>query len=142
MGIKEDFMKKTKMKDIHNRTSGVEKMIGYLSEPTTVYKMIIASDLGLPALTLIAKELEVFFGKNSNFPVVATPNSKNATNRQNVGRMIKFVLSRYGYTPIDGGLSEQARIPAVSGAKHFSTSAIYKKTGNPEYKINITSEKI
>ncbi|MBZ9623677.1 hypothetical protein G9F71_012535 [Clostridium sp. FP2] len=142
MGIKEDFLKRTKMVDVHNGKNGVEEVMDYLVNPTIIDKMIIASEMDLPVLTLIAKDLENKFDKNSNFPVVVTDLNKNALGRQNVGRMIKFIMAQYGYTPIDGGLSERARIPAVSGSEYFSTSGIYKKTEENIYQIEIISKKI
>ena len=116
MSIKQEFMKKTKMVDVHNGQNGVDEVMDYLVDPAIIVKMIIASQMELPVLTLIAKDLENKFDKISNFPVVTTDDNKNATFRQNVGRMIKFIMAQYGYTPIDGGLSERARIPAVSGS--------------------------
>lgn len=142
MGIKEEFMKKTKMLDIYNGKNGVEEVMDYLVDPATINKMIIASEMELPVLTLIAKELEIKFNKDSNFPVVVTADNKNSTARQNVGRMIKFIMAQFGYTPIEGGLSERARIPAISGAEYFSTSGIYRKTHESKYKIQIISKKI
>lgn len=142
MTIQETFMKTTKMVDAHGGKAGVEEVMDYLVNPATVCKMIIASEMELPVLTLIGKELESIFNEQSNFPVGVIGDNKNATARQNVGRMVKFVMAQYGYTPVDGGLSERARIPAVSGTESFSTSAIYKKTNIAEYEIKITSEKI
>lgn len=142
MGIKEDFIKKTRMIDVNGTKKGVEDVMDYLVDPSVIVKMIIASEMELPVLTLISKELEKKFDENSDFPVVITNDNKNATARQNVGRMIKFIMREYGYTPIDGGLSERARIPAVSGSEHFSTSGIYKKTDKAKYKIKIESQKI
>ena len=40
--------------------------------------MKLASDMGLPVLTLIARELEEKFDENSSFPVTATKNNPNA----------------------------------------------------------------
>lgn len=143
MGIKEDFLKRTKMIDVNNGKTGVEEVMDYLVNPAIINKMIIASEMDLPVLTLIAKDLENKFDKNSNFPVVVTEGSKNALGRQNVGRMIKFIMAKYGYTPVDGGLSsERARIPAVSGTEYFSTSGIYKKTEDAVYEIEIISKEI
>lgn len=142
MGIKEEFLKKTKMIDVHGVQEGVEEVIDFLVEPAIIDKMIIASEMELPVLTLIAKDLEKRFDEKSNFPVVHINDNKNATARQNVGRMIKFIMAQYGYTPIDGGLSERARIPAVSGTEYFSTSGIYKKTDEAKYEIKIHSIKI
>lgn len=142
MGITEEFMGRTKMLDIHNKTTGVERVMEYLTQPEIVDRMIIASEMDLPVLTLIGKGLENKFSENSDFPLVVVGNNKNATNRQNVGRMIKFIMAQYGYTPVDGGLSERARIPAISEAKYFSTSGIYKKTVEAKYVIRITTEEV
>lgn len=142
MGIKEKFLDGTKMLDIHEETKGVEEVMDYLTQPEIIDKMIIASEMELPVLTLIGKELEKKFNENSNFPLVVVNKNKNATNRQNVGRMIKFIMAQYGYTPIDGAPSEKARIPDISGTEYFSTSGIYKKTDKAEYEIRITSEKV
>jgi hypothetical protein len=142
MGFKDDFLRKTKMLNAHGAKVGVDEVMDFLVKPESVYKMIIASDMGLPVLTLIGKELEIMFDEHSNFPVVYLGDDKNPTARQNVGRMIKVVMEQYGYTPVDGGLSEQARIPAVSGTNYFSTSAIYAKTGEAKLEIEVISKEI
>lgn len=142
MGFREDFLDKTKMRDVNGAKTGVEEVMDFLVKPESVLKMIIASEMGLPVLTLIGRELEKKFDEHSNFPVVHLGSNKNATSRQNVGRMIKVVMEQYGYTPVDGGLSEQARIPAVSGTDYFSTSGIYKKTDKAKYEIEILSKEI
>lgn len=142
MGFKDDFIKRTKMRDVNDEKAGVGEVMDFLVKPESVYKMIIASEMGLPVLTLIGKELEIKFDEHSNFPVVYLGNDKNPTARQNVGRMIKVVMEQYGYTPIDGGLSEQARIPAVSGTEYFSTSAIYAKTSEAKLEIEVISKEI
>ena len=142
MGFKEDFLKKTKMRDVNDEKTGVEEVMDFLVQPKSVYKMIIASEMGLPVLTLIGGELEKKFDAHSNFPVVYLGKDKNPTARQNVGRMVKVVMAQYGYTPVDGGLSEQARIPAVSGTDYFSTSGIYKKTDEAKLEIKVIAEEI
>lgn len=58
MGIKEKFLDGTKMLDIHEETKGVEEVMDYLTQPEIIDKMIIASEMELPVLTLIGKELE------------------------------------------------------------------------------------
>ncbi|WFR58253.1 hypothetical protein QA584_04075 [Anaerocolumna sp. AGMB13025] len=142
MGFKEDFMKKTKMLDVNGGKAGVEEVMNFLVKPESVFKMIIASEMDLPVLTLIGAELERKFDAHSNFPVIYLGNDKNPTARQNVGRMVKVVMAQYGYTPVDGGLSEQARIPAISGTDYFSTSGIYKKTDEAKLEIEIISREI
>ncbi len=137
--MKDEFLAKTKMIDVNGDKNGVIEVAEYLFDPRTIYKMIIASDMELPVLTLVAKELESKFGANSTFPLVVTDKNKNAVYRQNVGRIIKYILAEYGYIPVDGGLSERARIPAVSGAEYFATSAIYEKRLIPKLDIEVKS---
>lgn len=51
-------------------------------------------------------------------------------------------MAEFGYIPADGGLSERARIPAVSEAKYFLTSAIYIKRKQANYKIEVSISEI
>lgn len=142
MASRDEFLAKTKMIDANGLKKGVEDITEYLFMDEVIDRMIIASDLEMPVLTLIAKDLETKFDENSEFPLVVTDDNKNAVYRQNVGRIIKFIMLEYGYTPVDGGLSERARIPAISGANYFSTSAIYSKTTPPNRVIRVTSEEV
>jgi len=105
--------------------------------PESVNKMIIASEMGLPAITPIVKELEKRFENSKLSPLHHEGKNQNAVHRQNVGRMIKFVMAQFGYIPVDGGLSERARIPKFAESKHFSTAAIYAKKQNGKYQIEI-----
>lgn len=112
-------------------------IMDFISLPESVNKMIIASEMGLPAITPIVKELEERFENSNLSPLHHQGKNQNAVHRQNVGRMIKFVMAQFGYLPVDGGLSERARIPKIAQSKHFSTSAIYEKKGNCRYKIDV-----
>ncbi len=131
------FLARTKMLDINGSRTGVVDICNYLSQPEIVNKMIIASDMELPVLTLIAKELEEHFDENSTFPVCVLKNNANATARQNVGRIVKFIMGEFGYTPKYGKLSDRTRLPAISNSQFFSTSAVYEKTEQSKYQIQI-----
>lgn len=141
MTIAEEYMLRTKMVDKNNSKKGVKEIVDYLTTAECVNKLIIATELGLPVLTLVASDLEKKFGADSDFPVVKVGDNYNATNRQNVGRIIKFVMTKYGYAPVAGKLDPQCRIPAAMNAEHFSTSALYKKNEEiiPEYEIKVES---
>lgn len=128
MTLVDEFMFKTKMIDKNGAPDGVREMVEYLATPAALYKMICASNMGLPVLTLIASELENRFGAKSNFPVVKIGKEYNATNRQNVGRIVKFLMEKLGYHPISNKLEPQTRIPAIANAAYFSTCAVYAKT--------------
>lgn len=139
--MKKEFLEKTNMKDKNGKMVGVNQIVDYMFSPDTIYKMKVASDMGLPVLTLIARELEIKFDENSDFPLVVTQDSKNAVFRQNVGRIAKFIMYKLGYVLVDGGLSERARIPAISRAKYFATSAIYQKQTHSNYSLNVVLNK-
>ncbi len=136
--MKNEFLKKTKMLDKNGQDVGVRAIADFMFLPETIYKLKLASDMGLPVLTLVAHELEVKFNSTSSFPLVVTPERKNATYRQNVGRIAKYIMNELGYKPIDGGLSERARIPAISKADFFCTSAIYEKNPGGKYTLTVS----
>ena len=138
----DNFINETKIVDVNGEKKGVIQIYEYLCKPETVYKLMISSDMGCPAISGIVKELEEKFNESAWFPVTTIGNNKNYVARQNVGRMIKKIMRNYGYLPIESGLSERARIPNTIGAKYFSTGTIYKKECNAKFKINVTSEKI
>lgn len=73
--------------------------------------------MGLPVLTLIARELEEKFDENSSFPVTATKNNPNALYRQNVGRIAKFIMDKLGYVPATG----------VSGFRRCQSRDIFRQ---------------
>lgn len=140
--MKEEFLARTNMVDKNGGHVGVQAIADYMFLPDTVYKLKLASDMGLPVLTLVAHELEEKFDASSNFPLVVTDDCKNAVYRQNVGRMAKFIMGKLGYVPVEGGLSERARIPAISRARYFSTSAIYENTEDSSCILTVTMQEL
>ena len=135
--ITQDFLQITKILDIHQEVKGVEEVMEFLTSPDVVNRMLVASDMGLPALTPIVQELENRFDDTSNFPVCVMGSNKNAVARQNIGRMIKHIMKYFGYLPVDGGLSERARIPVSAGSKYFSTCAVYESCCKAKFKMKI-----
>lgn len=111
----------------------------FLSSSESVNKMIIVSELGLPAITPVVKELEEKFSDSDLSPLHHEGENQNAVHRQNVGRMIKFVMAQFGYIPVAGGLCERARIPKFANSKHFSTAAVYEKKQVARYNIEVKS---
>ena len=132
MSISDEYFVGSSIDNVDTRA-----IMDFLSLPESVNKMIIASEMGLPAITPIVKELEDRFENSGLSPLHHKGKNQNAVHRQNVGRMIKFVMSQFGYVPVDGGLSERARIPKFAQSKHFSTAAIYAKREDPRYKIEV-----
>lgn len=122
-----------------------QAIMDFLSSADSVNRMIVASDLGLPAITPVVAELEDRFGNCNDSPLNHDGVNQNAVNRQNVGRMVKFIMRQFGYAPIDGGLSERARIPKCARTQYFSTAAVYGKLQNDKhskYKIKVDLVKI
>lgn len=121
------------------------RIMDFLSQPKSVNRMIVMSEIGLPALTGVVKELENRFGDCKLFPLNHDAEDANAPNRRNIGWMVRFVMNAYGYTPIkefsDANDSyERTRIRKFSGSKYFGTAAVYEKTNlNPQYSIVVTS---
>lgn len=120
----EDFFSSSKIP----RNMDTEGMLKYLLQPQSVNRMIIASDFGLPVLTFVVNDLEKMYGNCANAPLNHNGQYQNAVHRQNIGRMTKYIMREFGYEPIDGKLSERARLPKFSGTKYFSTSAVYAKS--------------
>ena len=93
MEMKDEFLFKTHMLDKNGEKTGVDQIVDYMFRADMIYRMKLASDMGLPVLTLIARELEEKFDENSSFPVTATKNDPNALSRQNVGRLSLIHIS-------------------------------------------------
>lgn len=132
MSISDEYFVGSSIDNVDTRA-----IMDFLSLPESVNKMIIASEMGLPAITPIVKELEDRFENSGLSPLHHQGKNQNAVHRQNVGRMIKFVMAQFGYVLVDGGLSERARIPKFAQSKHFSTAAIYAKKEDPKYRIEV-----
>lgn len=133
------YLKKT---SLDNTNRDIIAIVDFISSAESINKMIVFSDMGLPAITGIVKELEDKFADCKGFPFNYDALNRNAPNRRNIGWMIKFVMREVGYLPVDGGLSERARIRDFAGSKYFSTSAIYSKKCEPNYVLTkITLEK-
>lgn len=132
MSITDEYFVRSSIDNVDTRA-----IMDFLSTPESVNKMIIASEMGLPAITPVVKELEKRFGNAGLSPLHHQGKNQNAVHRQNVGRMIKFVMAQFGYIPVDGGSSERARIPKFAQSKHFSTAAVYGKKEAGRYKIDV-----
>lgn len=137
MDITNDFFARSKIEP----NQDAQDIMDFLSSSENVNKMIVASDMGLPAITPVVAELERRFENCKLFPLNHEGKNQNAANRQNIGRMIKFIMSYYGYIPIAGGLSERARIPKFANSNHFTTAAVYRKLQVAQYNIKVESIK-
>lgn len=102
-----------------------QQIFEYLCMPKNIHSMIIFSDLELPAISGIALKLESHFANLPNFSLT------DYRKRQIVGRMIKFILSHFGYYPIAGGLDERAKLRNFSKATLFKTASVYQYQTDP-----------
>jgi hypothetical protein len=120
--IVKEFMATTKIPETPNKT--LEAMMDFLTEETSVNRMLVATELGLPALTGVVKELETRFA-HSDFPLHYDGPHRNSANRRNVGWMVKYIMREYGYVPVEYG---ESRIGAFADAQYFKTSTRYEKS--------------
>lgn len=135
MSMKDDYFKGSSIEN-----SDTIKMMEFLSSAESVNQMLVASELKLPAITPIVGELERRFGNCTLAPLNHEGKNQNAVHRQNVGRMVKFIMSQFGYVPVAGGLNERARIPKSANSQFFSTAAVYEKLKDAKYTIKVSIE--
>lgn len=107
-----------------------EAVFNFLAQDSSVNAMIVFSELNMPALSGVVKELEERFEGNTDFRI------DNPRNRRFIGRIVNEILKDFGYTPIKG----RKRIRKFAGSKYFTTANVYAMDKNvqPKYKIEIT----
>ncbi|MBE7005178.1 MAG: hypothetical protein E7425_13050 [Ruminococcaceae bacterium] len=135
--IVDGIMAQTQIAETPNGT--LRKIVEFLASPKSVAAMIHMTELGQPALSGVVKELEEKF-ENSDFPL--GNGAKNATNRRNIGWLVRYVMREYGYVPKEQGLIREGqnvylpRIGKFSGSKHFTTAAVYIRSGaKPNFEL-------
>lgn len=123
---------KLNVKLINNQ--GARQVFAYLTTPDVIHNLIIFSDMGLPAISGIGKDLEdQFANNNSDFDL------SNPHNRQLVGRMVKFILGFFSYEPLAKGLDERTQLRKFSQCKYFKTASVYQQTQEPAAKKIVCS---
>jgi hypothetical protein len=110
-----------------------QQVFDFLASPSTINKMIVFSEAGLPAISGIVSYLEQNYSNSPAFPL------SDFRNRQIVGKMVKYILGFYGYTPQAGGLDERAKLRSFSKSKYFKTASVYSLTNTPQRRIVVTS---
>lgn len=118
-----EFFVKGKME----RTNENEEFLYLLLNPFSVAKMIAFCNVDLPAINGILSDLEELNAKFGGEYLT------DPLNRQNIGRMIKFVMNKYGYVPV-----RKRRIKEAKNIKsnYFGTGTVYGKSGNkPELSL-------
>ena len=119
----EDFNNKRQIGDKHKETARIA--FEYLSKPETVYKMIIAIEMGFTPLSAVCIQLEKLIDCSDIYL------------RQIIGREIKFILEKYGYKETN----ERERIRKPCAGKMFVTSSKYVKdnsfTGKYHFEVKV-----
>ena len=113
--------------------TGAQAVFNFLCKPENIHSMIIFANLKLPVISGIVKELENNFSNTRQFPLT------NRTNRQTVGRMIKFILGHFGYVPTIGSPDARAKLRNFSEAELFKMCSLYELQNIP---VNSISMKI
>ncbi|MCM1315147.1 MAG: hypothetical protein NC205_08585 [Prevotella sp.] len=116
--------KKTSTKLINN--TDAKAIFDFLCIPENIHNMIVVSELGLPAISGIVKELEVKFENATAFLM------DDAKNRQTVGKMVKYILGEFGYEPV----VRRTQLRDFTGAKLFKTASVYAQN---KHKKNVCS---
>lgn len=110
-----------------------QNVFSFLSKPSTIHNMMAFCEVGLPAISGIVSTLEDNYANAITFPLI------DFRNRQLVGKMVKYILDFYGYTPQTGGLDERAKLRNFSKSQYFKTASVYALTKAPQHKIIVTS---
>lgn len=129
----EGYIKSDKKMNKIADNEDAKKIFDYLCLPKCVYNMIIFSKIGLPAITGIAKELEDLYGNSKTFPL------SNDRSKQVIGKMISYILSFYGYSPVVVKSNEK-RLRKFVGARYFKSSSVYQKTHKASLIIKLEIE--
>lgn len=122
----EGFIRECKKSNLLNNP-GARAVFNFLANPLNTYRMIMFSDLGLPALNGVASQLEDMFYDDETFPL------SEPKNRQIVGMMIRYIMGLYGYVPVIR--KDNVRLRYFSKARGFKTGAVYKLKEMPKYCI-------
>lgn len=122
MGARSSLVENKKAKAVYD----------WLEEPVNVIKMRTLADLGIAPLNSIVKELEDKLGESGEF------NAKEVSTRQDIGKMITYILNKYGYSATES--KEYLRF--FSGAKYFKQGRIYKQTRRSSMSTVVKSKKL
>ncbi len=131
--ITKEFFERTNIQETSNHT--VEQIMDFLSSPESIMAMVLMTKLGQPALAGVVKELEERFAF-SDFPLHPNGPGANATNRRNIGWMVKFVMGSVGFEPKKVQSDTEMRLRKFCKTKYFTTSALYQPvSGLPRHSV-------
>ncbi|PTV97770.1 hypothetical protein C8C76_12321 [Halanaerobium saccharolyticum] len=105
-----------------------KEIYNLLAEGENIYRMMVFSELEIPALAASISEIEDLYGEQEIF------NLNNSFSKQTMGVMVKDILRSFGYDntkskDIPKGLS-----------KYVNTAAVYKKLDTPSKNLKSSFE--
>lgn len=103
-------------------------------------RMMMLSDLGIPALVGVLEDLRELLKDSETFSI-SKENKKTYINRQMIGRMIKYIMEVLGYEKdetLKSNLDERTRIHDYSEYTDFGNSLIYKRKNDAECDLMVT----
>ena len=92
-----------------------------LCRPDNIIRMVMASELGFPALSVCAKEIVAYCAAAADTAV----NLEDGTDRQCIGRMVREVMESVGYHVAE----KNCGLWAKQGTRPFKTAARYQRDG-------------
>lgn len=102
------------------------EIFNILSEDENIFKMAEFADNGKPALAGCVDVIETFFD-NKTAPTI---DLKDGFTRTVIGRMVKAVLTPFGYVP-----TIQKNLPKNCQTKYFTSASCYEMTGSASLQI-------
>ncbi|MDF2606977.1 MAG: hypothetical protein K0S34_1172 [Bacillales bacterium] len=129
-----EFIKVSPVKQDLLQNQDAIKAFEFIKSPASIVNMIVFSKSSLPVVSGIAKDLEIILDRSS-FPM------SDRNNRIIVGRMIRYILDYYGYTPLNNATVDK-RLRNFSDARYFKTSAVYTKSHQAKLRVELVIRQI
>lgn len=100
-----------------------KKIYDFLSEGENIYRMMLFSEIEIPALAASITKIEALYSDQEIFDL------KNSFSKQTMGVMVKDILKAFGYDNI-----KSKDIPKGL-SNYVNTAAVYKKLDTPNKKL-------
>ncbi|ADO76204.1 hypothetical protein [Halanaerobium praevalens] len=100
-----------------------KKIYNLLAAGENIYRMMVFSELEIPALAASISEIESIYGDQELF------NLNHSFSKQTMGVMVKDILRTFGYDNI-----KSKDIPKGL-SQYVNTAAVYKKLNQPSKKL-------
>ena len=121
-----DFIRENPNCSKFDGNSDAMAIFDLLSRDESIIAMIDASEARRPALAACVDHVEAYFDSL----VSPALDLRDEFTRQAIGRMVKTVLSPFGYE-----VTVQKDLPRASNSKYFTSASCYAKTGTASMKV-------